>query len=161
MAEAGPQIRSLIYICPLACCPVRDSRGKDHRQHSPGYLPPSVHVCCNRSPIIQGRVSSPLLFMSKCTYGYPYYYIGSPFTVLTPVCAGTSTPAWSLHGWDFRTGTSTSGLGPAPAAESRSCRLEVGSPSLLTRMPSAVSVPCHAVCWAFYFWAAPPTCPHL
>lgn len=39
----------------LACSPMCDSCGKDHRQHSTGYLPPSVHVRGYRSPIIQGR----------------------------------------------------------------------------------------------------------
>lgn len=45
---------SHIYLS-LACSPVCDSSGKDHRQHSAGNLPPSVHVCGNRSSVIQGR----------------------------------------------------------------------------------------------------------
>lgn len=43
-------------IClSLACSPVRDSRGKDHRQHSAGHLPLTVHVRGYRSSVVQGR----------------------------------------------------------------------------------------------------------
>lgn len=37
---------------PIARSPVRDSRSKDYRQHCPGHLPSSVHVCCYWSPVV-------------------------------------------------------------------------------------------------------------
>lgn len=57
-----------------------DSRGKDHRQHSAGYLPPTVHVRGNRSPIIQGR------HQQSVVHEQMHLWVSlqqRPFTVLT------------------------------------------------------------------------------
>lgn len=58
------------YIYPIACSPVRDSSSKDYRQHCPGHLPSTVHVCSNWSPIVQGRQQiTNQCFIDKCTFG--------------------------------------------------------------------------------------------